>query len=135
MRLVLATVAAALLLAGCGADAAPTASTATSTPTATKSALRTAIEGCGLKDLTYTVLGDDEHTLTIDGAKITDPDTGLPFDDEVCVLRGLAVPDSVLSQMDATRALDGMQDATWGDYTARWTYHPDDGLDVIITGR
>lgn len=37
------------------------------------------------------------------------------------------------AQMDSTRALDGMQTAEWDTFEAKWTYHPDDGLDVIIT--
>jgi hypothetical protein len=35
--------------------------------------------------------------------------------------------------MDNTRALDGMQTASWGNYEASWTYHPDEGLDVVVT--
>jgi hypothetical protein len=35
--------------------------------------------------------------------------------------------------MESTRALDGMQSATWSSYEVTWTYHPDDGLDLIIT--
>jgi|1185.fasta_scaffold41226_2 hypothetical protein len=34
--------------------------------------------------------------------------------------------------MDKTRALDGMQTDSWPGYTARWTYQPDDALDIII---
>ena len=42
-------------------------------------------------------------------------------------------PTTVIAQMDSTRALDGTRDATWDGMTATWTYHPDDGLDVILT--
>ena len=48
------------------------------------------------------------------------------------VLVALDTPDSVVNRMSNTRALDGMQEATWGDFEATWTYHPDDGLDLII---
>jgi hypothetical protein len=37
------------------------------------------------------------------------------------------------SKMDRTRALDGMQDASWDDLSASWTYHPDAGLDITVT--
>jgi hypothetical protein len=34
--------------------------------------------------------------------------------------------------MEQTRALDGRQSETWEDFSASWTYHPDNGLDVLI---
>ena len=34
--------------------------------------------------------------------------------------------------INSTRALDGMQTDSWHDITARWTYHPDDGLDITL---
>lgn len=52
--------------------------------------------------------------------------------DVACVLGGLGAPQHVYSLIDATRALDGVQSESWGDYVARWTYHPDSGLTVII---
>jgi hypothetical protein len=41
--------------------------------------------------------------------------------------------DSVAAQISQTRALDGLQDADWPSYELRWNYHPDDGLNVILT--
>jgi hypothetical protein len=35
--------------------------------------------------------------------------------------------------MQNTRALDGMQDASWDNYKATWSFHPDNGFDLIIT--
>jgi len=61
-------------------------------------------------------------------------DTGdVTFEEITCVLGELNAPTSVTARMDSTRALDGMQDAEWGKFAASWTYHPDAGLDVIIT--
>ena len=50
-----------------------------------------------------------------------------------CSLGEIGTPDHVIAQMDGTRALDGMREAEWDGFTAKWTYHPDDGLDVILT--
>lgn len=50
-----------------------------------------------------------------------------------CVLHKIDIPDSVLARMNATRALDGMQTAEWDNITAAWTYHPKDGLSIILT--
>lgn len=52
--------------------------------------------------------------------------------DVTCVLVGLGAPQHIYSLIDATRALDGMQSESWGDYVARWTYHPDNGLTIVI---
>lgn len=43
----------------------------------------------------------------------------------------LGIPDSVLEKMYATRALDGRQSETYGRITISWTYHPNNGLEVI----
>ena len=43
----------------------------------------------------------------------------------------LSFPSSVFSKMESTRALDGTQSQSCGDFTATWTYHPDNGLEVI----
>ena len=76
---------------------------------------------------------DDGHTLVID-MRGDEYGTGSLSSSEVgCLLGALNTPASVTSRMEATRALDGMQDASWAGLTATWTYHPDDGLDIIIT--
>ncbi|BCJ45301.1 hypothetical protein GCM10010168_85700 [Actinoplanes ianthinogenes] len=50
-----------------------------------------------------------------------------------CVLGKLGAPASVLQHVDTTRALDGQQTDTWPGVSARWTYHPDAGLQMTIT--
>lgn len=79
-----------------------------------------------------------EETLTIGGAWARDDECGLTetgflfglvYD---CVLEALEVPERVRSHIGSTRALDGMQEDSWDDYNARWTYHPDAGITVTI---
>jgi hypothetical protein len=78
-------------------------------------------------------LADGDHTLVIDTGG-ADYESGVDtFDGLTCTLGELDTPVSVTAQMDNTRALDGMQTAEWGDFTASWTYHPDNGMDLIIT--
>lgn len=84
-------------------------------------------------DCTAGTLADDDHTLVIDMAGEDYGSGDATIGDMQCVLGELDAPQSVISRMGATRALDGMQTATWGDYEASWTYHPDDGLDMILT--
>ena len=43
---------------------------------------------------------------------------------QTCVLDELETPPQVQEHIDTTRALDGTQEDSWGDYQARWTYPP-----------
>lgn len=79
---------------------------------------------CNLKTGGTANFGDDGHTLTLDK---------MLFRMQACILEQLDTPDSVLAQMLATRAIDGMQHAEWGTVKASWTYYPDDGLGLILT--
>lgn len=64
-------------------------------------------------------------------------DTGYS-DDEVtmeelaCVLIALDTPEYVIDHIESTRALDGQQTDDWGDFSARWTYHPDSGIQMSL---
>lgn len=91
--------------------------------------LRAAYEKCGPK---YSFkLYDDDTSMEIDG-KPAEAVHGVTWEDTECILDALEAPKSIGARMSKTRALDGMQRGEWGDYEATWTYHPDDGLDVII---
>lgn len=90
--------------------------------------LRQAFSACQSGDL-----ADADHTLVID-TEGEEPGSGTDtFDALSCTLGELDTPQSVIARMDQTRALDGMQTAEWAGFAASWTYHPDDGLDLIIT--
>lgn len=90
--------------------------------------LRDAFDACGSGEL-----ADDDTTLLIDvGGEDYESGTDT-YDGLVCVLSELDTPESVFARMEATRALDGVQTASWAGVSASWTYHPDNGLDLIIT--
>lgn len=89
-----------------------------------------AADACGTDRVSGITLGDDGRSITMDSEG--EESSGASLDDVACVLRELDVPDSVISKFDSTRALDGGQQATWDDLDASWTYHPDDGLDIVI---
>jgi hypothetical protein len=78
-------------------------------------------------------LANDDHTLVVDMAGEELGTGEATIDDVLCVLAELEAPQAILAQMESTRALDGMQSATWSTYEVTWNYHPDDGLDLIIT--
>jgi len=78
-------------------------------------------------------LADDDHTLVVDMAGEEMGTGAATIEDVLCVLAELEAPQAILARMESTRALDGMQSATWSTYEVTWNYHPDDGLDLIIT--
>lgn len=49
-----------------------------------------------------------------------------------CALFALQAPDYIFDLIGTTRAIDGRQSETWGDFRAAWTYHPDSGLNLTI---
>lgn len=76
---------------------------------------------------------DQGRTLFLDTRGEDFGSGSLEYADVLCVLEALDVPQSVLHRIGQTRALDGVQDAAWAEVAASWTYHPDDGLDIIVT--
>ena len=42
------------------------------------------------------------------------------------------VPSYVVSHIDSTRALDGQQVDEWDGISARWTFHPESGLHLVL---
>jgi hypothetical protein len=81
-----------------------------------------------------------DDTITISGTDGEDYGTvgDAVFDSMICVLGTVGVPSDVIARLSSTRALDGMQSASWEDTTlgntvsALWTYHPDQGMNVTI---
>jgi hypothetical protein len=94
----------------------------------TETQLRQAFSSCGSGEL-----ADEDRTLVVD-TEGDDYGSGTDsYPSLTCTLDALHTPRSVIAQMEATRALDGMRSAHWAGFEASWTYHPDNGLDVIIT--
>lgn len=78
-------------------------------------------------------LASDKTSLTLvaygDGAN------GLSQTDFRCILDELDTPSSVRERMLITRAVDGAQHEEWNVYRVTWTYHPEDGLSVVLSTR
>lgn len=88
-----------------------------------------AAEACELVPLL--VVADKGATLTL----TTAGESGVSYtdiEDVACVLAKLEVPSYVVSHIDSTRALDGQQTDEWDGISARWTYHPEDGLHLVL---
>lgn len=52
-----------------------------------------------------------------------------------CVLDELKASTAVREHIRSTTALQGRQTDSWGNFTAAWTYHPDNGLDITIEAK
>lgn len=72
----------------------------------------------------------DEAGLFVDGEG--DESAGAGIEDLVCLLVALEVPDSVISRMDSTTSLMGVQEASFRGLDLSWTYHPSNGLDFSV---
>lgn len=90
-----------------------------------------AMSDCDVPSSSWARVGDEGNTLILDGEG-GDSD-GLSLANTVCIMTGLDVPDSTIAKIEGTRALDGVQSDTYGDITVEWSYHPDNGLDLIFT--
>lgn len=100
---------------------------------AKSSSLSEAVRGCGLTEQEGIDLGDEDQSLTMDSESYKAIYQEGADDAQIgCVLRALHMPDSVKSRMDNTRALDGRQSAEWDEFAASWSYHPDNGTNVVI---
>lgn len=85
---------------------------------------------CGLTNVVEIV--DNGKTMIVDGEG-EDSGTGdVSFTDLDCIISAVGTPESVRELMYSTRSLDGRQSGEWGDVSASWGYHPDDGLDIIF---
>ncbi|PPG51986.1 hypothetical protein C5C24_05770 [Rathayibacter sp. AY2B3] len=93
-------------------------------------AIESALETCDVSPGGYFALGDDGTSLSMQTEGAESP--GADLADVACVLSEVDVPDSVLTRIDSTRALDGRQEASWDDLDASWGYHPDNGLDLVL---
>lgn len=96
-------------------------------PTPLESAYSTCNDGSD-RFTQFASLDEDGRGLFLDGGG--DESVALNIDDLSCVITALETPSSVLSRMNSTTSLMGLQEATWEGITASWTYHPSNGLDI-----
>lgn len=98
---------------------------------AAASPFESALDECGIQSGGDARLMDDGNALLLDTEG--DESSGLQLATVACVLIALDVPQATMSRMDSTRALDGRQTDEFNGITVEWTYHPDEGMDVLFT--
>lgn len=123
----LATLALIPLLTACAGG--PT-STPTPTPTeAPKPRLAQAAWACPRGS---NAIRDGGLSLAFDTPGKDDRGKGDEMTMVACVLAELKAPSHVVSHISSTRALDGQQTDEWDGIKARWTFHPDAGLNLTL---
>lgn len=76
-----------------------------------------------------TMLASDKESITVDSSSQYDYRSIM---DIKIIISELGLPDSLYDEMCATNALMGMRTETFDYYEVNWSYHPDNGLDVIF---
>lgn len=99
---------------------------------AQEAVLKDAANECNLVSADGVSIGDGGRTISFD-TQGEDDSSGASFDDVACILFAVDTPDAVISRIDSTRALDGTQTANWGSIAASWGYHPDSGMQLVLT--
>ncbi len=77
-------------------------------------------------------IGEDGQSMYLNGSG-EDDYSSLDYASEFCILNALDIPEIIVTRMNATSSLMGVQTGDWGNFSASWTYHPNNGLDVSIT--
>lgn len=116
---------------------AAAASASLSAKKALEGAFASWVSACGLSANSGAEVSDGGHTLTIDGQSTSQmlqkSTSTVSLTDFSCLITHARVPQSIVSQMNDTTALQGRQSGDFGSYRVSWTYHPDSGFDVIFT--
>lgn len=92
--------------------------------------IEAAAEECG-SGMSWALVADEGASISID-TEGEEHSSRWTYADVDCVLDELGAPPYVDERIGSTRALDGTLDAEWSDFTAFWTYHPDDGLNITV---
>jgi hypothetical protein len=75
---------------------------------------------------------DNGTSIVIDGRGQDFYSSGADWFDSVCILQQIGAPNYVQSNMETTNSLMGRQTATVYGIDISWSYHPDNGMDIVI---
>jgi hypothetical protein len=91
--------------------------------------LRTAFDSCSPRDIDNTLsIVDEDTSIVVDTRSEYRSPAGMD-----CVLSELDVPESILAQIGRTTSMMGVQDADHDGFHLSWSYHPDNGVNMVIT--
>jgi len=115
-----------------GIDERAKESAAAEEAAASRTILPDAVRLCAA-DREYAVEGDDGLSLTIDNKGDEDYLGGLSTSDMMCIFERLDAPTAVIAHMQQTTSMDGRQTEDWDNIEVSWSYHPDRGMDSVVT--
>ncbi len=84
-------------------------------------------------DKEFAVEGDHGLSLTIDNKGDEDYLGGLSTKAMMCIFDRLEAPTAVIAHMQQTTSMDGRQTEAWDNIEVSWSYHPDRGMDSVVT--
>ncbi|MGO1592143.1 MAG: hypothetical protein ACTHW1_09730 [Ancrocorticia sp.] len=99
--------------------------------TSSVSKLADAMELCDPPSVGIT-FDDDDGSISFD-SKGEEDASGADVVDVACLLAVLETPDRIVSHIDQTTSLDGRQTETWDSFEIQWSYHPNRGMDGVIS--
>jgi hypothetical protein len=106
-----------------------TASPGTPDAEAQQGRLQAAYDHCTSQDEDNTLeLADNGATIVIDTRSEYGSTAGME-----CVLGALTTPESIKAEIGRTTAMMGTQDADNNGIHYSWSYHPDNGVNMVIT--
>lgn len=79
---------------------------------------------------TGVTVSDGGKSIIING--MGEESYGATVYDTACILSAINTPSYILSNMETTNSLMGRQSDTFDGIDVSWSYHPDNGLDVVI---
>lgn len=94
-----------------------------------QSAIGKMISVCSKCKSKGTSLSSDKKSIMVDSDGKFDFDA---TEDVMVIIDYLGLPDSLFDEMCQTNALMGRQTETYDCYEVSWSYHPDNGLDVVF---
>lgn len=108
----------------------PAAADASESPEAPpKPPLQVAYGECiGAKGWKTLTLGDEGRSLIVDTGSEYGPIEGL-----ACVLGELGTSQAIVAQLESTTAMMGVQEADDDSLNYQFSYHPDNGINMVIT--
>ncbi|ARJ06198.1 hypothetical protein GCM10010988_13950 [Cnuibacter physcomitrellae] len=116
----------AVAAGGTNAAATPTS---TANPAVFDNAVKACVSG---NNRGSAEVSDQGETLTIDN-KGEEDFAGVSYTELSCLLEALHAPQAVVSHIEQTTSMDGRQTEEWDDVEMQFTYHPDRGLDAVLT--
>ncbi len=85
---------------------------------------------CASSDSENTIsLEDEGATIVIDTRSEYGDTSGM-----ACVLAQLDTPQSITAKMESTTSMMGLQNAEHEGVEYSWSYHPKNGVNMVITG-